>query len=141
MASQLLDAHVNASRYNPVDSVRRRRTFPLADPTKTGRHFTITGVIVSGVGAFVFVCMVNWARGGTGPYGRWSRILSTFVLLIVFGVIAYQYLRHQSLEDLRRQAIDAAAQFVTESQSFDASAIAALNIIQDVELVSRGYKL
>jgi hypothetical protein len=57
------------------------------------------------------------------------------------GTAGYTYLRMQWLQYLRQQAVDGASALVANLQAFDASTSSALALIQEVELVSRGYRL
>jgi hypothetical protein len=53
----------------------------------------------------------------------------------------YAFARRQWLKLLRNQSIHAASVFVANAQAFDASASASVVFIQEVELVSRGYRM
>ena len=91
--------------------------------------------------AFTSVWILYWVRGSEGA--RWSvgRVTLAFGLLVVTVVLIYAYARRQWLYYLRRQALEAATDFVSKSQAFDAAASAAVTLIQEVELVSRGYRM
>lgn len=141
MASQLLDAHVNVFRYRSIDSIQQRIPDGQPGSLVSNSPFSITGASATGFGAFSFVWMLYWARGGRQPHLRTSRILLTLFFVTVGSLLFYSFLRRQWLLFLRRQAVDTAAQFVTQAQEFDAVTSVALSIVQDVELVSRGYRL
>ena len=101
----------------------------------------LTGVIGTGVIAFIIVYLLHWVRGpGKAKFGG-SSVLLVLTLFVAVGSIIYAYIRRQWLQYLRCQAVDAASTFVARSQAFDAAASAAINLIQEVELVSRGYRL
>ena len=53
----------------------------------------------------------------------------------------YYYFRRQWLQFLRVQAIEGASSLTTNAQDFDAAASAGITLIQEVELVSRGYNM
>lgn len=141
MASQLLDAHVNVFRHRSLDSIRQ--SVPESHPGSlvSNSPFSITGALATGFGAFAIVWMLYWARGGRQPHLRTSRLLLTIIFVIVGFLIFYSFVRRQWLQFLRQQAVDTAAQLVAQAQEFDAVASVALSIVQDVELVSRGYRL
>ena len=66
------------------------------------------------------------------------------LVLVVFTAVAttvYGYMRRQWLQYLRREAVDGASALATNLQAFEASTSSALALIQEVELVSRGYRL
>lgn len=89
--------------------------------------------------AFLLVWMVHWSRRRSGfSKGR------LIIVLVVFAAVAttvYGYTRRQWLQYLRREAVDGASALVTNLQAFEASTSSALALIQEVELVSRGYRL
>ena len=53
----------------------------------------------------------------------------------------YAYSRRQRLHNLRVQAVEVASSFTSTAQNFDAAASAIMTLIQEVELVSRGYRV
>ena len=64
------------------------------------------------------------------------------ILMAVIGITAfYQYFRRQRLHNIRDQAMKSAASYAAVSRSFDAATSAAVSLIQEVELVARGYRL
>ncbi|KAJ5572260.1 hypothetical protein N7535_005920 [Penicillium sp. DV-2018c] len=66
------------------------------------------------------------------------------VLLIVVptvGVLFYAFAKRQWLKFLRHQAVEAAGAFIGNAQGFDSAASASVVFIQEVELVSRGYRI
>lgn len=65
-------------------------------------------------------------------------------MLVAIAIVAtafYVYARRQLLQYLRHRAISLSSDLVTSLQAFDASSSSALQLIQEVELVSRGYRL
>ncbi|KAF1999382.1 hypothetical protein P154DRAFT_554837 [Amniculicola lignicola CBS 123094] len=100
----------------------------------------LTGALLTGATAFSLVWLVHWARGPAAGFSK-GRFL---VVLAVFAAVAttcYAYLRRQWLQYLRQQAVEGAATLVANLQAFEASTSSALALIQEVELVSRGYRL
>lgn len=63
------------------------------------------------------------------------------MLVPVLGVLFYAFARRQWLKYLRHQAVDAAAHLIGNAQGFDSAASASVVFIQEVELVSRGYRM
>lgn len=53
----------------------------------------------------------------------------------------YAYITRQWLQYLRRNAIDTVSSFVENLQSFESSSTSLLGLIQEMELVSRGYRM
>jgi CHASE3 domain sensor protein len=62
-------------------------------------------------------------------------------LLVGFVVISYAYMRRQWLQYLRQQSLAEVSEFVAKSQEFDTVVAGALTLVQEVELVSRGYRM
>ena len=65
-------------------------------------------------------------------------------MFIAFAAVAtavYTYMRRQWLQYLRQESVEGASSLVTNLQAFEASTSSALALIQEVELVSRGYRL
>ena len=91
--------------------------------------------------AFALVWLIHWSRDQkTNSFhkGRISFVITTFILV---GTVLYAYARRQWLLYLRQQAVKAASTVVTNLQAFNSSSSAGLVLIQEVELVARGYRL
>lgn len=136
MASQLLNTH---SYLGQTGHPSRQTTLPAPDAPQHG-PLTLTGTAVTASVAFALAWMIHWVRGGK-PGSGLGRIA---VLLLVIGglaVVSYAYVRRQWLQYLRQQTLSEVSHFVGVAQEFDASAAGALTLVQEVELVSRGYRL
>ena len=106
--------------------------FKIATINPIGAAFTATA-------AFVLVWLINWSR--RQPVFSKSR---TLLVVLVFAAVAtavYTYMRRQWLQYLRQEAVKGASDLVANLQAFEASTSSALTLIQEVELVSRGYRL
>ena len=141
VASQLLNAEVSASHYNGSNVVQVPASVGGTSEPAQPTVVNLTGAVGTGLGAFAFAWILHWARGGQNGRPSVSRVLLALALLAVLASTFYAYVRRQWLQYLRNQAVDAAAEFVAKSQAFDAAASAAINLIQEVELVSRGYRM
>ena len=141
VASQLLNEHSNPKTY-------RRQAFPAPplDGSPRWRHDanfvpSRLGLFLTGATAFALALSVRWLRSRTTVTYYPSQIC-LFVSVIFAGTLSlYYYLRRQSLHYLRIQAIESASSLTTNAQDFDAAASAGITFIQEVELVSRGYKM
>ncbi|KAI9698131.1 MAG: hypothetical protein M1836_004133 [Candelina mexicana] len=141
IASQLLnDEHVstahgyNGAFENVTDGVQSPGTPRIAS-------HGLMGAMITSAGAFCLVWMLHWALGGKQRQISRDRLVLVLTVFAATGVIFYAYIRRQRLHSLRQQAVDSASSFVDEAQQFDSVASAAITLIQEVELVSRGYKL
>ena len=68
-------------------------------------------------------------------------MLLVTAVFVAIAVVTYAYLRRQWLKFLRRNAVTAASGLTANWQAFEVSATTALSLIQEVELVSKGYRL
>jgi hypothetical protein len=85
--------------------------------------------------------MINWGRGGRGSGPSSSRVVSVFTLLVSSAALAYVYVRRQWLQYLRQQTLVEAGGFISKAQDLDRATTGAMTLVQEVELVSRGYRM
>lgn len=138
VASQLLNTHSFLGQTGPGQS--RDATGPTLDAPQLG-PFTLSGAAATATLAFSFTWLIHWTRGnGTFIHGK-IRVIILSTTIIASAFILYTYVRKQWLQYLRQQAIVEASQFVHKAQEFDVVAAGALTLVQEVELVSRGYRL
>ncbi|PQE14135.1 proliferating cell nuclear antigen protein [Rutstroemia sp. NJR-2017a BVV2] len=138
VASQLLNTHSFIGQ--AVHGQSRDTSGPSPDSPQVA-PFTISGVAATATLAFSFAWLVHWTRGdGSFIHGK-LRITILSSVIVASAFILYTYMRKQWLQYLRQQAVSEASQFVQQSQEFDSVAAAALTLVQEVELVSRGYRL
>jgi hypothetical protein len=62
-------------------------------------------------------------------------------VVILLATISYAYMRRQWLQYVRQQSIAEISDFVNKAQEFDDAAAGSLTLVQEVELVSRGYRM
>lgn len=89
----------------------------------------------------MLVYLIDWARSIAQSYSRWVGVAVGFMVLLFAAILLYTFSRRQWLQYLRKQAIDSAAFLVASAENFDTAASAGLTLIQEVELVSRGYRM
>lgn len=63
------------------------------------------------------------------------------VVMTFLAMASYTYMRRQWLQYLRQQSLEGISDFVVTAHDFDRAATGALTLVQEVELVSRGYKM
>ena len=97
--------------------------------------------MLTGAAALTFALSIRWLHKKlTSNLSRSG--LSLFLLFIITILVTlYYYVRHRWLHSLRDQAISNAASLTTNAQEFDAAVSAGILLIQEVELVSRGYNM
>ncbi|KAH8813988.1 Mysoin-binding motif of peroxisomes-domain-containing protein [Hyaloscypha sp. PMI_1271] len=138
VASQLLSAHSylgQAVHGQSRDSSLRTLNAPLPG------SFTLAGAGLTAVLAFALAWLIHWTRGdGDFVAGRGRRAVFLAVMG-VFIVVGYAYIRRQWLQYLRQQTLVEISEFVGTAHDFDTAAAGALILVQEVELVSRGYRI
>ncbi|KAL2757488.1 hypothetical protein ACRALDRAFT_2118323 [Sodiomyces alcalophilus JCM 7366] len=98
-----------------------------------------TGAIGAVLAALAIALTISWLLGG-GPLNKRRLALVLFFGAIAVGV-ARVFMRRQWLRYRRHQALSEVATLVSNSQEFDDVTSAAISLIQEVELVSRGYRI
>ncbi|GME25416.1 Proliferating cell nuclear antigen PCNA [Neofusicoccum parvum] len=140
ISSQLLSEHSGQTAFKvpsgPADGATQAIEYK-------GGSINVTGAAATGVGAFVVVSLLHWAREsrqGGGGFNK-GRLFVVVMATAVGLTVAYAHAKRQWLQNLRHRAVAAASALVSNLQAFDTSASSALMLIQEVELVSRGYRL
>lgn len=102
---------------------------------------SLYGAAITAAVAFVLVYLIHWARNGRDGFASKSRVILVLLAFIVVAFIGYAYVRRQWLKFLRRHAVTEVTTLTANWQAFEVSASSALSLIQEVELVSKGYRL
>ena len=97
--------------------------------------------MVTAVGAFAVAFLISWAYEGGYSNITKKRFSFAVGLLAVTAVLAHAYIRHQWLRYVRESALKEMTTFVSRSQEFDNATSAGVGLVQEVELVSRGYRM
>ena len=98
-------------------------------------------MVVTALGAIAVAFLISWVYEGGYSYLTKKRFLLAISLLALAAILANAYIRHQWLRYVRESALKEMTKFVTRSQDFDSATSAAVGLIQEVELVSRGYRM
>ncbi|OMP87262.1 hypothetical protein BK809_0007348 [Diplodia seriata] len=106
-----------------------------------GGSINVTGAAATGVGAFFVVSLLHWARESKQGGFNKGRLLVVVMATAVGLTVAYAHARRQWLQNLRHRAVAAASAVVSNLQALDTSVSSAVMLVQEVELVSRGYRL
>lgn len=141
VASQLLNEHSNSKTY-------RRQTLPAPTGDRSPHlrndpNFIAStiGLSLTGATAFVLAWSVRLLQSRAVVSYDPSHIFLFALAVFAIMVTLYYYLRRQWLHYLRIQAIESASSLTINAQHFDAVASAGITLIQEVELVSRGYNI
>ncbi|KAH8422554.1 vezatin family protein [Aspergillus melleus] len=138
VASQLLNEH-SAPSYTSASDVLS--TSQPADLPSLSTTFGLQGAVVTASTSFSIAWLLHWSRSRTGTGINPRKVGVLLILVPVIGVFFYAFAKRQWLKYLRHQAVEAAASFISNAQGFDSAASASVVFIQEVELVSRGYRI
>lgn len=136
VASQLLNGHslLGQGQPAPVD-------FPPAPDHADKSLVSVEGIFASVLGALGVAVVLSWVLGNAPSYFTRKRLVFLVVLLVAAVLLGQVYMRRQWLRYRRQQSLSEIRTFVSNAQDFDSAAGAALALIQEVELVSRGYRM
>ncbi|EZF43363.1 proliferating cell nuclear antigen (pcna) [Trichophyton rubrum D6] len=141
IASQLL-SEPSAPSYTSVSNLL---SHPVqSDDDKAASRaaiFGVRGAIFTAVASFSVVLLLHWARSIHRIGWSFGRVLLLGVLLATIVAAFYVFAKRQWLRYLRSQAIETATACVGNAQTLDSAASASVVLIQEVELVSRGYRV
>ncbi|OBT73910.1 hypothetical protein VF21_08256 [Pseudogymnoascus sp. 05NY08] len=138
VASQLLnDRQYHGQGYGSKSPPRSSEDAPVTS-LKT---FSPRGAAVTASVAFGVSWMIRWGSAGQDWISITLRCIIIAALLVAGAIIGQAYLRRKWLHYLREQNITEATRLVGQTQDLDSAVTAALSLIQEVELVSRGYRL
>ncbi|KAL5346951.1 hypothetical protein ACLOAV_008094 [Pseudogymnoascus australis] len=138
VASQLLnDRQYHGQAYGSKSPPRSSPDAPIAS-LKT---FSPQGAVVTASVAFGVTWMIRWGSAGRDWISITLRCIIIAAMLVAAAIIGQAYLRRKWLHYLREQNITEATRLVGQTQDLDSAVAAALSLIQEVELVSRGYRL
>jgi hypothetical protein len=101
----------------------------------------LTGATITASFAFALTWLVHWTRNGEDSIVGKSRVAVCLAVLVGLSLVSYAYMRRQLLHYLRQETLSETSAFVTKAQQFDHVAASTLSLVQEVELVSRGYRM
>lgn len=138
VASQLLNEHSAPSYASATDVLSHAQPADLPSLSTT---FGLQGAIVTASTSFSIAWLLHWSRPRSGASINPRKVGILLVLVPVLGFLFYAFAKRQWLKYLRHQAVDAAVTFISNAQGFDSAASGSVVFIQEVELVSRGYRM
>ena len=140
VASQLLNEYLDQGSLPPTipshgsDGASETDSLPSVSTS-------LYGAAVTAIVAFALVYLIHWARNGRNGVPSKSRVALVLMVFLVVAFVGYAYVRRQWLKFLRRHAVTEITSLTANWQAFEVSASSALSLIQEVELVSKGYRL
>lgn len=142
IASQLLNDIPNQGAHKLRHAFRISDTSrPEIDTHDEPLAFSWTGLALTGLAAFTLAWSVHFTRNcAESTSHRWPLVLTPTVAVIICSVL-YLFFRRQYLYWLRDQVSRSVSILVTDAQDLDLIVSASINLIQEVELVCRGYRM
>ncbi|WEW58288.1 hypothetical protein PRK78_003756 [Emydomyces testavorans] len=141
VASQLLN-EPTPPVYTSIAGLVAKGTEVIHEPaTPDPAIFSLHGVIFSALASFSVVWLFHWTRPRQGARWRVKRLLILVFVLAAVAVGFYMFARRQWLKYIRHEALNVVKVLVGNAQNFDTVSSASVLLIQEVELVSRGYRL
>jgi len=137
VASQLLSGHSITGQPHYHTRSREESSGALKNAVVP----TSAGIIATATGALLVAWIISWVYYGGFSHLTKKRVVFAAVLLLGGALVSHVYIRQQWLRYLREQTLGELKSFIVRSQDFDGASSAALSLIQEVELVSRGYKM
>ncbi|KHN95266.1 Proliferating cell nuclear antigen, PCNA [Metarhizium album ARSEF 1941] len=99
------------------------------------------GILASILAALTIAVILSWLLGSTPLHVTRKRLAFLLVLLVAGFFLGKIYMRRQRLRNKRKQSLAEVATFVSNSNDFDSASEATLSLVQEVELISRGYRI
>jgi Mysoin-binding motif of peroxisomes len=104
--------------------------------------FSLQGAAVSATISFLTAWTLNWARALSPESAtHWLNLCVTLALLAGMAVVMYAYARRKSVQRVRHAAVEALSDLIMQSHALDSVGRSALGLIQEIEIVSRGYEM
>lgn len=145
VASQLLEQYLDHGSLNPamvagspglgLDGAFESANIAQKIPSSVYGAAGVTAV------AMVFAYLLDRFRTHRPNVLSKSRVALALIALAAIAFVGYGYNRRQRLRYLRQQALDGASTLTSTWQAFELTSTSALSFIQEVELVSKGFRL
>ena len=143
VASQLLDEQSRPARQ------KTQKSFPEVDTvfrTPHGPDFdalTIHGVLATAIASFLIAWAFHWVRSSTTDSAQAlsTKLVSVLLLICALLLSFFTYTWRYRSQSLRRNIIEAVSSLISESQILDGLTSSALILVQEIEVVARGYEM
>lgn len=143
VASQLLEQYLDHGSLNPA-AVSGSPNLGLDGASEGSTQkvpTSVYGAAAVTVVALVIAYLLDRFRSQRPNVLSKSRVAFVLVALSAVAFVGYGYNRRQRLRYLRQQAVDGVSTLTATWQAFELSSTSALSFIQEVELVSKGFRL
>ncbi|KAI7919162.1 hypothetical protein M0657_007260 [Pyricularia oryzae] len=137
VASQLLSGHSILGAQHTLSGQGQEQV----SGTGAGTPVVGEGLVLTVAGAFALAWIISWVRAGGFSHLTKQKLVVGLIVLLVFALVGHFLIRHRWQKYLREKTLTELNTFVSTSQHFDSAISAAVSLIQEVELVSRGYRI
>lgn len=141
VASQLLNEYLDHGALQQVPASEPGLDGSADSAGVSAITASLYGAAATAAVAFALVYLLHWARSGRDGALNKSRAAIVLTVFTINAFVGYAFVRRQWLKSLRRQAVSSALTLTTNWQAFEVSSSSALSLVQEVELVSKGYSL
>ncbi|KAF2836393.1 hypothetical protein M501DRAFT_987554 [Patellaria atrata CBS 101060] len=141
VASQLLNEQIGLNSVKPLTGSNTDNENTESPSQYHNATIGLGGAVATGMCAFVLVWLIHWARGNRQHGFCKNRLAIVLAWLSISATLLYAYARRQWLQYLRQQAIHNISLMITNLKALDASTTSGITLVQEVELVSRGYRI
>lgn len=138
VASQLLNEFPELGSLHTTQAESRPDAAATSQDYRYNQPLTVAGAAVATGLAFAVILLLHWARSTRLPQ---RKLLVAVACVATFGVLLYVRLRLQGVKHLRQRVITSASDLTANIRGLELTSTAALSLIQEVELVSKGYRL
>ncbi|EME38335.1 hypothetical protein DOTSEDRAFT_75773 [Dothistroma septosporum NZE10] len=139
VASQLLNEYLDYGALKPSSTP----TVGLDGAVHVTGTPTVKATLYGAAAAAAVALALAWLLQYSRARRVWTKSRVTLVLtvFVVAAFLGYQYMRREWLKTLRHQAVESVSVLANNWQAFELSSSSTLSFIQEVELVSKGYRL
>lgn len=139
IASQLLVAEAKPSAETYFSD-------PLGESMTPDHHagnpIRLQGAAITVIISFSVAWVLHWAKlRSPGPVLSWLNVYVSFLLLALLVIGTHGYAGRKASQRVRQAAVGALSEIITQSHALDKVARSALGLIQEVEIVCRGYEI
>ncbi|KAG8624224.1 hypothetical protein KVT40_009200 [Elsinoe batatas] len=137
IASQLLEENPDHGALQAAQQ-NKQETGGSQQPGKDPMALSWVGACMTAAIAFLAVRLYSWAESGKL---KTSKIIAIVLTLPLLAVGLYFHTRQQSRKYRRQKAVEAASLLTSALQSFELISTSGLTLVQEVELVAKGYRI
>ena len=143
IASQRLVEQSRPARAHANHSLRQVDHDFRSQQRSDSDALTVHGVVATAVSSFLIAWAFHWVRSSATRSARalFAKILAVLSLIVALVVGFRSYMGRYRSQRLRRDVVDAVSSLISESHTLDGLTSTAVTLIQEIEIVARGYEM